>query len=1189
MSAPERAPRDSNAGQLRPAFGGDAGAEDDLPTFSITDPLPSGTTLLEASAGTGKTWTIASLVTRYVAEGVCRLDQMLVVTFGRVASQELRQRVREQLVAASRVLAHPEGIGLDRGELDERIVPLLELLLDADAEELALRQHRVRAALADFDSATIATTHQFCHLVLAGLGVAGDTDAAAHLVEDLDDLLVEVVSDLYVEDYGEIAGQPLLTLPGALAIARAAISDSQARLEPTGAASDSAAGARVAFGERVRSELDRRKRRLGVLSYDDLLGQLAAALADERAPARARMRATWKVVLVDEFQDTDPVQWQVLDRAFSGVATMVLIGDPKQAIYAFRGGDIVTYLAAAATATTRATLGTNQRSDAALVSGLLAMLRGAGLGDDRIVVRDVAARHVEPRLVGAPHPEPFRLRVADRYLLGEPGTKGVAIAVLREHVAKDLARDVRALLASDATFCGTSLLPRDVAILCRTGAQCDIVAEALAQDGIRSVVSGSGSVFRTEAAQSWLTLLEAMEQPHRTDRVRAAALTPFLGRTAGQLDGDTPDTESAADLTNSDAETLRDWALLLRQRGVAAVLEAASDDGTFAARVLGLVGGERLMTDLRHAGEALHDVASRDGLELVALVSWLRHQMTDDRSAVAAERARRLDSDASAVQVLTIHASKGLQFPVVYLPTVNDLYVGATPRTLLYHDELGARCLDIGGDPTAEVVSRVRDEELDEELRVLYVALTRAQSQVVTWWYPSAKNTWSAPLHRVLFGRGPGDAETPRWVELPDDRTAIERLRRWASEGGATVERAEPTVCGPTPRPPTGGVLTARSFTRDIDRLWTRTSYTALSNAAAEAGDPAVLGPTSEPEDAPRSDEPPLTTTVFDPARQGSDQRSPEGPAHSATEPVRSPMADLPVGATFGSLVHAVLEHADPAAPEREGVWRAELRHHVGEQLVRWPVDLDADLLADALVAVCDTPLGPLAPTTLRTVPRRDRMQELDFELPLGGGDDLAAAARHGGGGTLRDLAALLRRHLRADDPLAPYADVVDDPAYEQALRGYLSGSLDLVLRVDGRYVVCDYKTNWLGDLDELGERGGERPRLTSDDYRPDRLATAMGHSSYPLQALLYAVVLHRFLRWRLSDYDPHTHLGGVLYLYVRGMCGPDTPVVDGHTCGVFSWRPPEALVEDLSDLLDGILTPPDAVPRPGDRAEVPS
>ncbi|MEO7058534.1 MAG: UvrD-helicase domain-containing protein, partial [Lapillicoccus sp.] len=1125
------------------------------------DPLPVGTTLLEASAGTGKTWTIASLVTRYVAEGVCRLEEMLSVTFGRAASQELRQRVREQLVAAARVLGTPGDLDVVAAEADPRIRPLLGLLRTGEPAEVSRRLHRVREALADFDAATIATTHQFCHLVLASLGVAGDTDASAELVEDLDDLLVEVVSDLFVRDHGHAeptAAPSRLTLAAALAVARAAVFDPQARLEPADALPGSEARERVDFAEQARSELDRRKRRLGILSYDDLLSQLADALADVAAPARERMRQRWKVVLVDEFQDTDPVQWQVLHRAFTGHATMVLIGDPKQAIYAFRGGDVVAYLEAAKTAVAKATLGTNQRSDGALVAGLQAVLRGATLGDARIVVREVDAAHGGSRLVGAPHPEPFRLRIADRYTMGEPGQKGVAIGALRGHVAADLAADVKALLGSGAAFDGRPLLPRDVAILCRTGGQCTLIQAALEDVGVRCVVSGSGSVFGTEAATVWLTLLEAMEQPHRSARVRAAALTPFIGRTAAQLDigGD--------EVTDHDAETIRDWAELLRLRGLAAVLEAASADGGLAERVLSRLGGDRLMTDLRHAGEALHDAASRDGLGLVALVSWLRHQMGEQRATVAAERARRLDSDASAVQILTVHASKGLEFPVVYLPNVND-YFPRTPDMVRYHDADGRRCLDVGGAPSSEVVSSGRAEEVAEELRVLYVALTRAHSQVVTWWYPSARNTESAPLHRILFGRGPGDSEVPAVVTVPDDRTAIERARSWESVGGPHVERAQPVDARGALSSDLPPDLTARAFTRDVDHAWVRTSYTGLSTAAT-ASDVPILPPTSEPEDPPRDDEPPVATGQS------------VGPSPEA---VVSPMARLPVGATFGSLVHAVLEHADPAAADRGGDWPAELRHHVDEQLVRWPVELDRDILTEALVAVCDTPMGPLVGgATLREIGRGDRMCELDFELPLAGGDRPTTAGR--GGGTLRDLAALLRRYLPADDPLAPYAAVVDHPAYEQALRGYLSGSLDIVLRVDGRYVVVDYKTNWLGDLDELA---GDVPVLTSDDYRPDRLAAAMGHSSYPLQAMLYAVVLHRFLRWRVPGYRPEAHLGGVLYLYVRGMCGPDTPVVSGETCGVFSWRPPVALVESFSDLLDGVR--PDVVGAPGSAGTV--
>jgi exodeoxyribonuclease V beta subunit len=220
-------------------------------------------------------------------------------------------------------------------------------------------------------------------------------------------------------------------------------------------------------------------------------------------------------------------------------------------------------------------------------------------------------------------------------------------------------------------------------------------------------------------------------------------------------------------------------------------------------------------------------------------------------------------------------------------------------------------------------------------------------------------------------------------------------------------------------------------------------------------------------------------------------------------------------------------------------------------------------------VQVCASPLGPLAGgTTLRQVPLRDRLREMDFELPLSGGDvrDYPTAPV-----TLGDVAPLLRTHLPDGDPLLAYADALAAPGLGgQDLRGYLTGSVDVVLRVrDGaatRYLVVDYKTNWLGGFP--GEGG---PPLTSDDYRPAVLREAMGHSDYPLQALLYAVVLHRFLRWRQPGYDPAIHLGGVLYLYLRGMCGPDTPVVDGHPCGVFSWQPPPALVEALSDLLDGV------------------
>jgi exodeoxyribonuclease V beta subunit len=269
-------------------------------------------------------------------------------------------------------------------------------------------------------------------------------------------------------------------------------------------------------------------------------------------------------------------------------------------------------------------------------------------------------------------------------------------------------------------------------------------------------------------------------------------------------------------------------------------------------------------------------------------------------------------------------------------------------------------------------------------------------------------------------------------------------------------------------------------------------------------------------------------------------------------------MADLPMGAKFGTLVHAVLETADPFATDLA----AELEAHIRVHSVWHPVDVPAADLAATMIPLHDTPLGPLASgLTLRQIGLRDRLRELDFEFPLAGGDRRGEAPDI----RLADVGVLLRSLLPAEDPLASYADrLIGETLGSQSLRGYLSGSVDAVLRIPNgsaqRYLIVDYKTNWLGDPD--------RP-LTAADYARPRLAEAMLHSDYPLQALLYSVVLHRYLRWRQPEYDPTRHLGGVLYLFLRGMCGSETPVIDGHPAGVFSWAPPPALVTALSGLLD--------------------
>ena len=1109
--------------------------------FDIAGPLPGAgpddlvpsTTLLEASAGTGKTWTIAALVARYVAEGHATIDEILAVTFTNAATSELRDRVRRRLDQVAAVLDRTLA-GDPPGATDA----LEALLVEGDPAVLAVRRDRLRAALASFDTSTIVTIHQFCNLVLKGLGVAGDTDPRAALVEDLSDLRKEVVDDVWLRDR---ATDGRLSYADASVIAKAIVDNPGARLAPADPVPGSVDEARVGFARSVVREFDVRKRRLGVLSYDDLLGQLRDALGDEDAVARVRMRQRWRLVLIDEFQDTDPVQWDVFERAFHCHAVLVLIGDPKQAIYAFRGGDVFTYLRAAELASARQTLTTNQRSDPALVASVHTVINGARLGDPAIAVHPIEAARTDAWVRGLPG-RPFQLRTLTRADLGA-GTDDLAtVGTVNPRIAADAAAQIHALLTADgevwdaAADAWEPLTAGHIAVLAHGRPHLELVQAELRKLRIPAVITGGQSVFATEAGREWRALLEAMGQPHRTGLVRAAGATSFFGYSGNDLDA------GGDRLTDALADRLRDLAATYTERGLAAVFEALVAAG-LTVRVLGTVGGERHLTDLRHLSELMHAAATRERLGLSGLVAWFLERQRETADSTT-ERTRRIDSDAHAVQLVTIHGSKGLEYPVVLAPFLSNRYIGREkPSVLIYHDDDRERVVDVGdpaGRPQA-LLDRHADEDAGESLRMLYVAMTRARSRLIVWW-AAGNNAPHSPLNRVLLGRGKDAAEVPaRHVPQPDEALA-KWFARWDEVGGPAWSTATPgdrdQVAAERTRPP----LAVRAFTRSVDQDWRRTSYSALAAAAEAEPAPAVA---SEPEVTPKDDEPAIPLTV------------PDGTPDPALA-VPSPLADFPSGARFGSLVHGVLEHADPSAPD----WRAELLARIREQLVDWPVDLDPETLADGLVAVCDSPLGPLAgDTTLRAVPMTDRLCELDFELPIGGGDDPAPTPH-----LLGDVAALLRQHLPADDPLRSYAAALDDPRLGgQLLLGYLTGSVDVVLRVttgDGeRYLICDYKTNWLGDPDDP---------LTAADYTPARLENAMGHSSYPLQALLYAVVLHRYLRWRLPDYDTERHLGGVLYLYLRGMCGPATPTVDGAPCGVFAWQPPPALVSDLSDLLDG-------------------
>jgi len=1122
-------------------------------SFDVCGELPTGMTLLQASAGTGKTFTIAALTTRYVAEGILPIDRLLVITFTRMATGELRERVRERLVLAFDGLV--DTLAGQGGHEDDELV---QLLARGPSDEVEARRDRLGKAIADFDAATIETTHGFCLQVLYGLGTAGDVDREVTLVEDVSDLMEEVVDDLFLRRFAHKANALGFDRKEAMEIAKAAaLGHPDADMVPPLSQADDLPSIRRRFAKAVRKEMEDRKKARKILTYDDVLSRLRTTLFDEaRGPAAcARLRERYDVVLVDEFQDTDPVQWDIMHRAFGeGGATLVLIGDPKQAIYAFRGADVHAYLQARDEVQSEWTLDVNWRSDQALLEAYDALFGDAQLGYAGIAYRKVRAAEAnqQQRLVGCHVDGPVRVRMVH----GDDGLVPLTekrqqpkAPDARSFIARDLAAEVVQLLSDGPELITrsrggvdvgrTTVHPGHLAVLVRTNSQAVTVRDALRAVGVQAVIGGSGSVFATDPALEWLRFLEALERPTARDRASLAALTCFVGWT--------PEEVATADEAEWEGLhwSLHRWATLLREQGVASLYQAVSSSHEVPERVLARPSGERFMTDLRHIAQLLHEAGVSEGLGPTAMATWLGRRIHDTaRDGENEERARRLESDADAVQVITIHRSKGLEFPIVFCPYMWDgrpFGNDARAHVPMFHNPADGnrRTIDVGleGNSFAQHQKMELEEARGEDLRLLYVALTRARHQAVLWW-AGAQDSQHSPLARLLFDRdaqgvvGPYGAKTRSDAAVEStlaglgpcvsvERVGVPSVQRW-EEGDEIPPHLEAAI-----------------FDRTLDVGWRRASYSSITSGLH---DQPVVG--SEPEQPLTSDE---DVPMPPPGRREA------GPA-AGDGAVSLQLADMPGGALVGTVIHGVFEHTEFDVPDLGAVVSGALAEEVAWRNVNLG---STDEVVSGLCAAIESPLGPMVDgVRLRDIARGDRLDELNFEIPLVGGDAPTASLH------VAAVADLLDTYLPEDDPVARYAPHLRDPALNGALRGYLTGSLDLVFRLSGdRFVLADYKTNKLSPPGET---------LTSWHYRPAALQAEMVAAHYPLQAILYAVALHRYLRWRLPHYDPDAHLGGVLYLFVRGMSATDPAGADGASPpGVWSWRPPAAFVEAVSELFD--------------------
>lgn len=831
----------------------------------------------------------------------------------------------------------------------------------------------------------------------------------------------------------------------------------------------------------VGAALARHKAERRLLSFDDLLSGLGNALrADEQEQLATAIRQQFPVAMIDEFQDTDPQQYYIFNRLYAGQPGrgLIMIGDPKQAIYAFRGADIFTYIAARRAVAQPRTLDTNWRSTSDMIHAVNSLFSGCEtpfIYDEDIPFQPVGAGGKADKtpltLDGNPLPA-LQLWQSDELLTRTD---------YRNQYAEVTAAEIERLLAG-AKIGDEALQAGEIAILVRDRYEADAVRGALSQRRIPSVyLSNRDSVFRCEEAMDLYRILLAVLEPSDERALRAALACRLLAQDVEALNRLNED-ETVWEAAVEEFTGYRDcWQRL----GVLPMLHRLLQQRQLAVTLLQQMGGERRLTDLLHLGELLQQASSRvEGL--AGLLRWFTDQITADQSA-ADDQLLRLESDANLVTVVTIHKSKGLEYPVVFLPFVSDF---REAKTGFYHDDEYRPVWAL--DNNDEAVAAADGERLAEELRLLYVALTRAVYRC----YVGATeikvgNTKKSQLSRSALGHLLGVASQA----LPE---ALETLA--AQPGISVLPLPEPMaqqsdLLGLEPEPEVE--LQAASFNGRIHRDWRLSSYSALSYHSGSHSLPQAgvdLEVMDEVAPVPEPEQPEFSIFTF------------------------------PRGARAGTFLHSLFEEIPFREPDTE-----EARHTKETLLIRsgYGTEEEQPWLAVIDQMMTDVLQADLNGMTLGQLSEQDKLVEMEFLLPV----ERLNASR---------LNQLVRQH----DPLSEQASLLQ---FDQ-LRGMLKGFIDLVFRVDGRYYIADYKSNHLGD--------------SVTDYQPEALDQAMLSHRYDLQYQLYTLALHRLLQQRVPDYDPAHHLGGVFYLFLRGMKA-------GEQSGVF-YRPANI---DLTLALDTMFS----------------
>jgi exodeoxyribonuclease V beta subunit len=1154
--------------------------------------LEPGVTLIEASAGTGKTFTIAGIVLRLVLELRIPIEQILAVTYTVAATEELRDRVRKRL--------HSALGDLRLRTSDDDVVT--KFLGRCSSIEQGVRD--LDLAVQNFDEARIFTIHGFCQRVLHDYAFESGMLFDTELLTDPTSIFEGVAQDFWRKQFYEgsaflswlaiardrslnnwigllqqtLNHPDLIILPGPELEPAAEIGKQVEKKFQKVAAEWSASGAAVSrmlredsslsrdrnsilggdkinqieaglaalsadfrratstsldainqvsrsqierstkrtgtpprhrffdlcedfcnltrryfhqldhdFMAFVRREIPLHKARLNVLTYDDLLTRLRDALKSEAGETLVKaLGAQYRAALIDEFQDTDPVQYDIFRRVFaSGQLYLFLIGDPKQAIYGFRGADVFTYLRAAGEASLGYTLNVNYRSEKRLLEAVNTLF---GNAERPFLIEGIEYRPVSPakksregffELVERTSDGPLRFR-----FLRSDGKKFNQTDA-ESHLNRAIAADIARLRASGPQLGGRALRFGDMAVLVRSNAQAANLQNVLRASGIKSVLKAEDSVFKAHEARETLRLLEAVLEPGRDILLRTALTTRLIGLNAAEILA----FDSAEDQWQGWLEKFLDYRSRWENACFIALFRYVFVDQKVRERLVRYPGGERVLTNFLHIAELLHRAETEQRLSPDALCAWLREHIGDSVNT-SDEDQLRLESDDDAVLLATVHKSKGLEYPVVFCPFLWKAGDAKNRSKILFHDPANDNRLTLDlrtvrPDPDNNDY-RAGEECMAESLRALYVALTRAQNRCYVY-TGEISGFDDSPLAHVL-----GKASS-----LP----GLEALAK-GSGGSIAVTVIDPAEDPKAKVHPSQTELvenlSARHFSGSIRRAQMIASFTGLTSGRAE--------------EEPDRDAVELPEQVAD-TGEGQNGLGQNG------------LAGFQGGIRAGVFLHDVLEHLDFQAPDQiEQLVRLKLATH-GIAGNDW-----REAFCAQLRILLETPLEP--GLTLSQISLAERLSEVEFSYPI-------ASLRPD------QLQELFVKHGSPELP-SEFPESLGR-LYLQT-EGFMRGFIDLLFRFGKRYYIIDWKSNWLGN----------RP----GDYDGAAVRACMLQHSYYLQYHLYTVAADLYLSSRICGYEYDKQFGGVFYVFFRGLDAGNP------NRAIFRDRPRASLVRALRQLL---------------------